>query len=42
MASSSSPKRIREYVLNRELEAGLHMTDFVLTGVKLLAAAEVV
>ena len=37
-----SVDRVREYVLNRELEAGLHMTDFVLTGVKLLAAAEVV
>ena len=33
---------VREYILNRELEAGLHMTDFVLTGIKLLAAAEVV
>jgi hypothetical protein len=37
-----SVDRVREYVLNRELEAGLRMTDFVLTGVKLLAAAEVV
>jgi hypothetical protein len=34
-----SVDRVREYVLNRELEAGLHMTDFVLTGVKLLAAS---
>jgi hypothetical protein len=37
-----SVDRVREYVLNQEPEAGLHMTDFVLTGVKLLAAAEVV
>ena len=37
-----SVDRVREYILNRELEAGLRMTDFVLTGVKLRAAAEVV
>jgi hypothetical protein len=37
-----SVDRVREYILNQEAGDGLHMTDFVLTGVKLLAAAEVV
>ena len=40
--AQASVDRVRAYVLDQELEGGLHMTDFVLTGVKLLAAAEVV
>ena len=37
-----SVDRVREHILSQEVGDGLHMTDFVLTGVKLLAAAEVV
>ena len=37
-----SVDRVREHILSQDVGDGLHMTDFVLTGVKLLAAAEVV
>ena len=37
-----SVDRVREHILSQEVGDGLRMTDFILIGVKLLAAAEVV
>ena len=37
-----SVDRVREHILSQEVRDGLRMTDFILIGVKLLAAAEVV
>jgi hypothetical protein len=34
--------RVREHILSQEVRDWLRMTDFILIGVKLLAAAEVV
>lgn len=36
-----SVDKVREYLYDQELEGGLYLTDFVLTGVNLLATAEV-
>ena len=37
-----SVDRVREHILSQEVRDGLRITDFILIGVKLLAAAEVV